>query len=100
MSSKANKTSSFLRAMNPEGETATASAAPAAAPAAAARPKADAKTSSRAGLKHIGGYLDRDTVEMVAVLRARLSLDNSELITLAIKELHQKHEAKRAYGDA
>ena len=97
MSSKTNKTSSFLRAMNPEGETATAAQVPA---AASAQPKADAKASSRAGLKHIGGYLDRDTVEMVAVLRARLNLDNSELITLAIRELHQKHEAKRAYGDA
>lgn len=97
MSSKNSKASSFLRAMNPEAEPAAISAAPA-TPSAAK--KAEAKASSRAGLKHIGGYLDRDTVEMVAVLRARLNLDNSELITLAIRELHQKHEAKRAYGDA
>jgi len=34
----------------------------------------------RAGLKHIGAYLDRETVEKVAILRARLGLDNSKLI--------------------
>lgn len=56
--------------------------------------------STRAGLKHIGGYFDLETVEKVAVLRARLRLDNSELIKLAIEELHRKHSAKRAFGDA
>ncbi len=55
---------------------------------------------TRAGLKHIGGYFDLETVEKVAVLRARLRLDNSELIKLAIDELHRKHLAKRAFGDA
>jgi hypothetical protein len=55
---------------------------------------------SRAGLKHIGGYFDLETVEKVAVLRARLRLDNSELIKLAIDELHRNHLAKRAFGDA
>jgi hypothetical protein len=39
-------------------------------------------------------------VEKVALLRARLSLDNSELIKLAIEDLYRKHEAKRAFGDA
>jgi hypothetical protein len=56
--------------------------------------------STRAGLKHIGGYFDMETVEKVAVLRARLRLDNSELIKLAIDDLHRKHLAKRAFGDA
>jgi hypothetical protein len=56
--------------------------------------------TSRAGLKHIGGYVDGDTVEKVALLRARLSLDNSQLIKLAIDELYTKHRAKRAFGDA
>lgn len=53
----------------------------------------------RAGLKHIGGYFDVETVEKVAILRARLRLDNSELIKLAVDELHSKHMAKRAFGD-
>lgn len=56
--------------------------------------------SSRVGLKHIGGYFDLETVEKVALLRARLRLDNSELIKLAVDELHRKHLAKRAFGDA
>jgi hypothetical protein len=56
--------------------------------------------STRTGLKHIGGYFDVETVEKVAILRARLRLDNSELIKLAVDDLHRKHMAKRAFGDA
>jgi len=63
-------------------------------------PRSEKPSSTRAGLKHIGGYLDVETVEKVAVLRARLRLDNSELIKLAIDELHRKNMAKRAFGDA
>jgi hypothetical protein len=55
--------------------------------------------STRTGLKHIGGYLDAETVEKVAILRARLKLDNSALIKLAVDDLHRKHMAKRAFGD-
>jgi len=58
------------------------------------------KTATRVGLKHIGGYFDPETVERIAVLRARLALNNSELIKLAIDELHRKHKAQRAFGDA
>ena len=46
------------------------------------------RAASRAGLKHIGGYFGRDTVEKVAILRARLDLDNSQLIKRAIDELY------------
>ena len=56
--------------------------------------------SARTGLEHIGGYHDTETVEKVAILRARLKLDNSGLIKLAIDDLHRKHFAKRAFGDA
>ena len=56
--------------------------------------------STRTGLKHIGGYLDTETVEKVAILRARLGLDNSGLIKLAVDDLHRKHMANRAFGDA
>ena len=55
---------------------------------------------SRAQLKHFGGYLDDDTLEKIALLRVRLKKDNSELIKVAIDELHRKHNAKRAFGDA
>jgi hypothetical protein len=44
--------------------------------------------------------LDRDLVEKVTLLRARLFLNYSELIALAIECLYRKHEAKRASGDA
>ena len=57
------------------------------------------KVSSRQGLKHIGGYFARTDVEKFAVLRARLGLDNSELIRLAIEELHRKISSRTAYGE-
>jgi hypothetical protein len=63
-------------------------------------PKPGRPVKPRDGLKHIGGYLSADAVEKVAILRARLRLDNSELITLAIDELHARHNAKRAFGDS
>lgn len=55
--------------------------------------------NTRAGLKHIGGYLDADTVEKVAILRARLNLDNSQLIKQAIEELFERENAARKFGD-
>jgi hypothetical protein len=93
--SKSNKTSAFLAAMSPE-------ALPAAEPAAQDnKPEAAPKTSRKqGGRKHIGGYFEQDMVEKVAILRARLALDNSALIKLAIEDLYRKHEAKRAFGDA
>jgi hypothetical protein len=63
-----------------------------------ARP-AKAPPTSRVGLKHIGGYFDREDVEKIAILRARLGLDNSQLIRLAVEELFKKHSARRAFGD-
>ena len=56
-----------------------------------------AKRNSRAGLKHIGGYLDDATVEKVALLRARLKLDNSQLIERAIIELYDRQRAEGAF---
>lgn len=71
-------------------------------PAEPARHVAETKgqaAPSRSGLKHIGGYFAVETVEKFAVLRARLGLDNSEALKLAIDELYLKHAAKRAFGD-
>jgi hypothetical protein len=53
----------------------------------------------RANLKHIGGYFDDDFVEKVALLRARLRLDNSELIKQAVEDLYRKQKARRAFSD-
>jgi hypothetical protein len=97
MSKAPAKAQDFLRAMNPElvePQAQPITAEPEPTPSAKARP------ASRSGLKHIGGYFDRETVEKVAILRARLDLDNSALIKLAIDELHRKHTAQRSFGDA
>ena len=92
---------SFLKNLDlPEDEPA---AVPKAAPArGAAKPKAEESrpaAAGRAGLKHIGGYFDRDTTEMVAILRARLGLDNSQLIKQAIEEMFNRETAARKFGD-
>jgi hypothetical protein len=57
------------------------------------------KVSSDPRRKHIGGYFDPDFVEKFAVLKARLDLDNSELIKRAIDSLWADEEARRAFGD-
>jgi hypothetical protein len=90
------KTAAFLQALSPS------SPPPPAAVEVPANDQATAKgrAPSRTGLKHIGGYFERSDVEKFAILRARLGLDNSELIRLAIDELYRKHEAKRAFGEA
>ena len=91
----------FLKKMNlaedqPEPpKPAVSTGTPAAKPAKAAPTKA----AGRDGLKHIGGYFDLDTVEKVALLRARLSLDNSQLIKRAIDELFNREGAARKFGD-
>jgi hypothetical protein len=101
---KSHRSAEFVRNMTAEAEP------PAASPEVTARQtggrgkaqdrQPPAAATTRAGLKHIGGYFDAETVEKVALLRARLSLDNSQLIKLAIDELYAKHRAKRAFGDA
>jgi hypothetical protein len=90
MSKLSDKSTAFLQALAPQTEE-----KPIAEPTAP-----PTRADSRKGLKHIGGYFDRADVEKFAVLRARLALDNSELIRLAVDELYRKHEAKRAFGDA
>jgi len=93
---KRSKAEDFLRAMSTEPtENLTRPNVIDSSPA-----KRREKTATRVGLKHIGGYFDPETVERIAVLRARLALNNSELIKLAIDELHRKHKAQRAFGDA
>lgn len=86
----------FLSKMNlPEQQDEQPEPHATSAPAAVDR----GRSASRTGLKHIGGYFDRDTVEKVAILRARLDLDNSQLIKRAIDELYSKEGAARKFGD-
>jgi len=72
---------------------------PAAAPTQPLTTQKATPGKGRAGLKHIGGYFDRETVEQVAILRARLDLDNSQLIKKAVEELYQREMAARKFGD-
>lgn len=96
--SKTPKGAAFLQALSvPPVQVASPEPAPANDPAPSKPERA--ATAGRKGLKHIGGYFDRPDVEKFAILRARLGLDNSELIKLAIDDLYRKHEAKRAFGD-
>jgi hypothetical protein len=95
MSKASNKGAAFLEAYSVPSEDKPPLAANAAAPALKAT-----RAASRNGLKHIGGYFERGDVEKIAILRARLGLDNSELIKLAVNELYTKLETKRAFGDA
>lgn len=94
MSKATNKSAAFLQALTVQPDEKPSPVSHSEAPA----PKTP-RAMSRSGLKHIGGYFDRADVEKFAVLRARLGLDNSELIKLAVEELYRKHEAKRAFGD-
>jgi hypothetical protein len=88
-------------AVAPEPASAVAQVVPMPQQPKAAKPAPRAKTKApRSELKHIGGYLDDETVEKVALLRIRLKLENSDLLKLAIDDLYRKHSAKRAFGDA
>jgi hypothetical protein len=100
---KSDRSADFIRNMTAEPEPEPAAPVGTPPPLKRRKPTGQSLASaptSRAGLKHIGGYVDTDTVEKVALLRVRLNLDNSELIKRAIDELYARHHAKRAFGDA
>ena len=96
----ANRGANFLRNMTKESDDAPPATSRGTVGRQKARTKEPKTPTTRAGLKHIGAYCSVETVEKVAVLRARLNLDNSQLFKLAIDELYAKHRAKRAFGDA
>jgi len=97
------KATAFLENMNliPEPEEKPAPTFSAAISEKPVQKKAAPKTApkTREGLKHLGGYCDEDTVEKFAILRARLKLDNSECMTMAIQELYSRQKAKKAFND-
>ncbi len=95
MTKNPNKAAAFLQALSPPTPSPVAVEVP-----TNDQPQAQPRAASRTGLKHIGGYFGREDVERFAILRARLGLDNSQLIKLAIDDLFNKNQAKRAFGDA
>ena len=53
----------------------------------------------RAGLKHLGGYVDDETAEQFALLKIRLKQGNDELMKTAVDALFRQESAKRKFGD-
>ncbi len=94
---KKSSAAAFLANMNQEEEPVNAT--PPVVREKKVQGRGKAPVGTRDGLKHIGGYFAPDMVEKVAILRARLNLDNSELIMLAINELYNKQKAKKAFND-
>ena len=98
-----SKSAAFLQAFDDPAPEPAALPKPKPEPKPVVAPRAvrpaKAPPTSRVGLKHIGGYFDREDVEKIAILRARLGLDNSQLIRLAVEELFKKHSARRAFGE-
>ena len=68
---KRSKAEDFLRAMSMEPVENLTNPSVTDSSSAKRREKA----ATRIGLKHIGGYFDPETVERIAVLRARLDLN-------------------------
>lgn len=85
----------------PEPEMAAAPVSPKTAAKRTPEPVADKPVAKRAGQKHLGAYFDKGDpiLERVAILRARLDMNNSELIEHALHELWKRHEAGRAFGE-
>ena len=98
---KPNPLLAAMMSKEPEPETAAAPAAPKPAAKRAPAPVAEKPAAKRAGQKHLGAYFDKGDpiLERVAILRARLDMNNSELIEHALHELWKRHEAGRAFGE-
>lgn len=89
----------FLKNMGLE-EAEAQEKTPAAVAAGKAPPlRGDRGGLNRADLKHFGGYIGEETAEQIAILRARLKLDNSQLIERAMREFYDRETAARKFGD-
>lgn len=98
---KPNPLLAAMMTKEPEPEIATATAAPERDAKDSSEPETEKLTNKRAGQKHLGAYFNkRDPIlERVAIMRARLDMNNSELIEHALHELWKRHEASRAFGE-
>ena len=99
-------TQDFLKNMEIE-EVPVASPAPAraasraklGAPAATTEVPRRTRELGQNGLKHLGGYVGKETAEQFALLKLRLGLDNSNLIVRAIDDLFRREIAAQQFGD-
>lgn len=96
---KPNPLLTAMMSKEPETTATHAAAQPAAKRSSA--PAGEKPVAKRAGQKHLGAYFDKGDpiLECVAILRARLDMNNSELIEHALHELWKRHEAGRAFGE-
>ena len=102
MSRKPARASDFLKSLSLDTPAAEPASSPIASvpdsePAKRGRPRKE--SGSRAGLKHIGGYLQDESVERFALLKIRTKLGNDELLARAIDELWRVESAKRSFGN-
>ncbi|WP_394227985.1 hypothetical protein [Paracoccus marcusii] len=98
---KPNPLLAAMMSKEPEPEAVATPAAPKPAASRSPEPVAEKPVAKRAGQKHLGAYFDKGDplLERVAILRARLDMNNSELIEHALQELWKRHEAGRAFGE-
>lgn len=98
---KPNPLLAAMMSKEPEPQMAAAPVSPKPAANRTPEPVADKQVAKRAGQKHLGAYFDKGDpiLERVAILRARLDMNNSELIEHALHELWKRHEAGRAFGE-
>ena len=96
------KGADFLAAMEETGAIA-AEATPVAvttpAPATGAASHRVTELRRAANKRHFGAYLDQATLERVALLRARLRMDNGQLMVEAINRLWRDMETERKFQD-
>ena len=95
------KGADFLAAMEETGaiEAETPPAVVAAAPKAAAEHRVT-QLRKAADKRHFGAYLDQPTLEKAALLRARLRMDNGQLMAEAIERMWREMEAQRKFDAA
>lgn len=98
---KPNPLLAAMMSKEPEPEVVAARATPKPVAKRSPEPVAEKPVAKRAGQKHLGAYFDKGDpiLERVAILRARLDMNNSELIEHALHELWKRHEAGRAFGE-
>lgn len=97
MATAKKKAADFLSAMEETGVIATPEETAAPAPT-----KAKDRTTllrQAADKRHFGAYLDQPTLERAALLKARLRLDNGQLMQHALDLLWREVETARKFDD-
>lgn len=74
------------------GNSVPASVAPIAPPVVAAPPVKPAKSASREGKVHVGGYLPSDFKRSLMLVRAQTGEDVQTLIAKALNDLFRAHD--------